>query len=59
MEKKLFKEYIKAQIEAIEKYKWLESEKVGYDIGRNKAAYEWIKNYSKNFRDFWFQNNSR
>ncbi len=31
----------------IEKYKWVESEKVGYDIGFDKAADDWIKRFSK------------
>ena len=29
----------------IERYKWIESEKVGRDIGRERAALEWIKAY--------------
>ncbi|HOK39516.1 MAG TPA: hypothetical protein PLD27_00555 [bacterium] len=55
MDKELFKKYIEAQINEIEKYKWIESEKHGYDIGRNRAAYEWITKYSKSFRDYWFK----
>lgn len=31
--------------EEIERYKWIESEKVGRDIGRERAALEWIKAY--------------
>lgn len=29
----------------IEKFKWLESEKLGYDIGANLAAQQWIKKH--------------
>lgn len=29
-------------IQEIQKHKWLESEKRGYDIGNNAAATEWI-----------------
>ena len=29
-------------IEEIERYKWLESEKYGQDIGREKAVWEWL-----------------
>lgn len=29
----------------IDKLKWIESEKVGRDIGRNKAVFLWVKNY--------------
>lgn len=59
MNKEAFKNYIEAQINEIEKHKWLESQKAGYDIGRNIAAYDWIKKYSKSFRDYWLNNNSR
>ncbi|MBF0522298.1 MAG: hypothetical protein HQL24_04490 [Candidatus Omnitrophica bacterium] len=31
----------------IERHKWFESEKAGYDIGFDKAAESWIKLYSK------------
>ncbi len=33
----------------INKYKWLESEKLGYDIGFEKAAREWINTCSKQY----------
>lgn len=29
----------------IERYKWIESEKLGRDIGKETAALEWIKAY--------------
>ena len=31
----------------IEKHKWFESEKAGYDIGFDKAAQDWLKRYGK------------
>jgi hypothetical protein len=31
----------------IERYKWIESEKLGQDIGFDRAAKEWIDQYSK------------
>ncbi|MCB1120933.1 MAG: hypothetical protein KJT03_05255 [Verrucomicrobiae bacterium] len=30
------------ELEAIEKFKWLESEKAGKDIGYEKALFRWI-----------------
>ena len=30
-------------VEEIERYKWIESEKLGKDIGRERAALEWIR----------------
>jgi hypothetical protein len=31
----------------IAQYKWIESEKVGYDIGFDKAAEDWFKLHAK------------
>ena len=33
----------------INKYKWLESEKTGSDIGFERASKEWINTYSKQY----------
>jgi hypothetical protein len=57
IEKELFIDYIYAQINEIEKYKWIESERAGFDIGRNRAAKEWIDKFSKDFRESWNKNN--
>ncbi|MDP8259915.1 MAG: hypothetical protein P9L96_02775 [Candidatus Gygaella obscura] len=29
----------------IDRYKWLKSERLGYDIGKEKAALEWIEQF--------------
>lgn len=50
MNHKELKDYNQAQILEIEKYKWIESERCGYDIGSNRAALEWICKYSSKFR---------
>jgi hypothetical protein len=42
-----------AVIREIMDYKWLESEKIGGDIGLNRAAKEWIGKYY----DTWFKFN--
>jgi hypothetical protein len=39
-------------IHSIEEYKWLESEKAGYDIGENEASKRWIKSY---YREWFLQ----
>ena len=36
----------------IDKLKWIESEKEGRDIGKNKAVFLWTKFYRKN----WIKN---
>lgn len=40
-----FKRYIPAVLEEINRFKWLESEKAGYDIGEKQAARLWIRQY--------------
>ena len=32
-------------IQEIERYKWIESERVGKDIGKERATMEWIRAY--------------
>ena len=46
-----FENFMKSQIIEIEKHKWIESEKVGHDIGNNNAANDWIEKYSKSYRN--------
>jgi hypothetical protein len=44
---KLYKEFL-AEKEEILKHKWIESEKAGYDIGYDKAYFDWeMKHYRK------------
>lgn len=44
---------VQAVIEEILRYKWLESEKRGHDIGMRSATREWIENHY----DDWFEYN--
>ncbi|MEM8549525.1 MAG: hypothetical protein AAGF10_01935 [Verrucomicrobiota bacterium] len=48
MRSSLYQEFL-AEREEILKHKWIESEKVGYDIGFERALLEWIRNH----RDEW------
>ena len=43
------KEINQLQLEEIDKYKWIESEKVGHDLG-DKAIVEWISKNAKSLR---------
>jgi hypothetical protein len=44
---KLYQEFL-AEKEEILKHKWIESEKVGHDIGYDKAFFDWeLKHYRK------------
>ena len=39
-------------IEEIKRHLWIESEKAGYDIGFEKAADDWLKNFSKAWMEY-------
>jgi len=45
----LYSEFL-AERDEILRHKWFESEKVGYDIGFDKALMEWIVRYRKEWR---------
>jgi hypothetical protein len=47
--KHVYQDYCKERDE-IEKHKWLESEKVGKDIGFEKALMDWISYHRSNWR---------
>jgi len=46
----LYKEFL-AEREEILKHKWLESEKVGHDIGFEKALLDWIVKHRSAWRE--------
>ena len=37
-------------------YKWIESEKCGYDIGFERAAREWVTKYYDQWLKFYIEN---
>lgn len=45
----LYKEFL-AEREEILKHKWLESEKIGYDIGFERALTDWITKHRSKWR---------
>ena len=47
----LYQEFL-AERDEIMKYKWIESEKAGFDIGFERALLDWIRNH----RDTWKKN---
>lgn len=49
-----FNNFLHLQAEEMKKYKWIESERVGHDLGNN-ALSEWIKKYAKDFREQYLQ----
>jgi hypothetical protein len=40
----------KAEKDAIDRHKWLESEKAGYDIGFERAMFDWILRHISQFK---------
>ena len=53
MNEKDLKKFLLAQIDEINRYKWIESEKRSCDIGFQQAAFEWISVYSSTFKQHW------
>ena len=45
----LYTEYL-AEVNEINKHKWIESEKAGKDIGWDRALLDWVINYKKDWR---------
>ena len=45
----LYQNY-KAELQEILKHKWIESEKVGYDIGFEKALMDWITKHKADYK---------
>lgn len=59
MNREELKIYLDAQVQEIQKYKWIESERQRRDIGFERAALEWINLYSDSFRHYWFVRKSQ
>ena len=49
MNSALYREFL-AEREEILKHKWIESEKVGFDIGFERALLDWIVKHRSNWR---------
>ena len=45
----LYQEFL-AEREEILKHKWIESERLGYDIGFERALLDWIRNHRESWR---------
>jgi hypothetical protein len=45
----LYQEFL-AEREEILKHKWLESERLGYDLGFERALLDWIRRHRENWR---------
>ena len=47
------------EITEIEKHKWIESEKVGYDVGGNRATHDWMRRYRRLWNTEWDKKNKK
>lgn len=54
MSKEQFILFMDDQIKAIQDFKWMQSEKAGYDLGQ-KCIFKWIKKRSRKFRRNWIK----
>ena len=43
---------VRSQAEEIKKYKWIESEKAGGDIGWERAAREWMQKFFPEWKQY-------
>jgi hypothetical protein len=48
LEKKAVSSLIRNQVKEMQRYKWIESEKAGKDLG-DKVLFEWIERYEDRF----------
>lgn len=53
MNREQLKTYLDAQVDEIQKYKWIQSERERHDIGFDRAAHEWSNKYGDSFRREW------
>jgi hypothetical protein len=45
-------EIVRSQREEIKKYKWIESEKIGHDIGWERATREWMQKHFPQWKQY-------
>ena len=45
--------YNQLQMQEMERYKWIESEKAGRDLGE-EALLQWVKQFGRSFREKYF-----
>ena len=54
--KKEFRDFLIEEVHEIERHKWIESEKAGYDLG-SAAIMEWLRVHAKSYRETHNRNN--
>ena len=56
-DKSLYYRHIVDEGIEIDKHKWIESEKVGYDIGKDRAKWSWITTHKNTWHSHWIKKN--
>ena len=56
-DKSLYYRHVVDESSEIDKHKWLESEKTGYDIGKDKARWSWGMNHTNEWHSYWIEKN--
>jgi hypothetical protein len=53
MQRSLYYREMLAEREEIARFKWLESEKAGMDIGYERALMDWVRKHRDDWRQAW------
>lgn len=56
-DKSLYYRHVVDETIEINKHKWIESEKAGKDIGKDKARWSWICHHKNTWHSHWISEN--
>ena len=56
-ERSLYYRHVVDECNEIDKHKWIESEKSGFDIGKDKARWSWITHHKNKWHSHWISKN--
>lgn len=56
-EKSLYYRHVVDESKEIDKHKWIESEKAGEDIGKDKARWSWVCHHKNDWHSVWIKEN--
>tara|TARA_B100000242_G_C42975308_1_gene452674 strand:+ start:294 stop:515 length:222 start_codon:yes stop_codon:yes gene_type:complete len=56
-DKSLYYRHVVDECREIDKHKWIESEKVGQDIGKDKARWSWVCHHKNQWHSEWINKN--
>ena len=56
-DKSLYYRHVVDECHEIDRHKWIESEKVGQDIGKDKARWSWVCHHKNQWHSEWINKN--